>query len=358
MLQPKAAAFRNACCACTAAIASVLLLISTPSVAQTTGDFYRGKTIDFFVGAAAGGGFDVTARMMAPYLKKHLPGNPAVVIRAMPGAAGLVMTNHITNAAAADGTVIGMSTSSVPYEPRLRIASPDGSNIKFDPLKLQWIGTPVREPQVSWVWHASGVTTWADLKTKKILFGATSPGGDNAIFPELANQLLGLTSKVVTGYKGIGDIYLAIESGELNANNTAYSNLTVSKASWLREGKAKVIMQFGLRRLPALKDVPSLIELVNDPDDLAMLRFFLLKFEMHRPIFARPGVPADRIAALRMAFDKSVADPDFLAEAERLGIEINPLDGNGVAKLVEEVMATPQPVVDRLRTALAAMGAK
>lgn len=340
------------------AIMPLVAVDASPASAEAVGDFYRGKTIELIVGAAAGGGFDLTARPLVKFMTKYLPGNPSIIIRNQPGGAGVIMTNFLANRAVKDGTVIGMATSSVPFEPRLKVFSPDGRNVLYDPRNLQWIGTPVREPQVSWVWHTSGVETWQDLKTKKVHFGATSVGGDNSIFPALANQLLGLKSEIVLGYQGIGEIYLAIERGEINANNTAYSNLTVSKPDWLRERKAKVIMQFGLERLASLKDIPSIIELVDNPDDLKMLRFFLLKFEMHRPFFAPQGVPADRLEALRTAFDKSVQDPEFIAEAERSGLEIRPLDGKSVAKLVDEVMNTPQPVVDRLRAALAALGVK
>ena len=340
------------------AIVPLVALGASPARADAVGDFYRGKTVELVVGAAAGSGFDLTARPLVKFMTKHMPGNPNFIIRNMPGAAGVIMTNFLANRAAADGTVIGMSTSSVPYEPRLKVMSPDGSNIKFEPQKLQWIGTPVREPQVSWVWHGAGVETWQDLKAKKVRFGATSLGGDNAIFPALANQLLGLKSGIVTGYQGIAEIFLAIERGEIDANNTAYSNLTISKPDWLREGKARVVMQFGLERLPSLQNIPSIVELVDNPDDQRMLHFFLLKFEMHRPIFAPPKIPLHRLEALRAAFDKSVRDPEFIAEAERLGLEIRPLDGQSVAKLVDEVMSTPQPVVDRLRRALAAIGVK
>ncbi len=331
-----------------------------PSMASADdiSDFYRGRTVEFLVGAAAGGGFDLTARPLAPFLSKHLPGNPTVIIRNMPGGAGVIMTNFLASAANADGSVFGMGTSNVPYEPRLNTLSPDGRNIKYDPRTLGWIGTPVREPQVSYVWHTTGVQTWQDLRTAKIRFGATAVSGDNAIFPALANHLLGLKSEIITGYKGVSEILLAIERGELEANNSAYSTLTISKPDWKRDNKVRVIMQFGLERLSAIKDVPTILELVENAEDQQMLRFFLLKFEMHRPMYAAPGVPPARLEALRTAFNKAVADPEFLAFAARAGLDINPLDGVGVAKLVEEVLSTPQPVVDRLRRTLESIGVK
>ena len=340
--------------------ASALIIFSAGAALGQSGqakaddiaDFYRGKTIQYVVGSAAGTGYDITSRPLARYLTKHLPGNPLIVVRNMPGAAGVIMTNYLFNVAPSDGTVIGMGTSNVPYEPRLKLMSADGKSANWDPRNLSWIGTPVREPQISWVWHESGINTWQDMRTKASRFGSTTIGGDNAIFPMLANKLLGLKSEVITGYQGSNDVFLAIERGELNASNTAYSNLTIQKADWLKSGKARIVMQFGLERVPSMKDVPSLIELVTNEDDLRMLRFLLMKFEMHRPIYGPPKLPNDRLAALRTAFDKAVADPDFVEEAGRLGLDLRPLSGGAIAKLVDEIMETPEPVVARVRDAI------
>lgn len=324
----------------------------SPVRADDIADFYRGKTIQYVVGSAAGTGYDITSRPLARYLTKHLPGNPVIVVRNMPGAAGVIMTNYLFNVAPSDGTVIGMGTSNVPYEPRLKLMSADGKNANWDPRHLSWIGTPVREPQISWVWHESGIATWQDMRTKPSRFGSTTIGGDNAIFPMLANKLLGLKSEVITGYQGSNDVFLAIERGELNASNTAYSNLTIQKADWLKSGKARIVMQFGLERVPSMKDVPSLIELVTNEEDQRMLRFLLMKFEMHRPIYGPPKLPTDRLAALRSAFDKAVTDPDFMEEAGRLGLDLRPLSGGAIAKLVDEIMETPEAIVTRVRDAI------
>ncbi len=237
-----------------------------------------------------------------------------------------------------------MGTGNIPYEPRLNMLSADGKNIRYDPQKLAWIGTPVREPQVSYVWHATPVKTWQDMRTHKVRFGATAASGDNAIFPAMANKLLNLKSEVITGYRGVAEILLAMERGELEANNSAYSTLGVSKPDWRRDNKVRYVMQFGVERIAELKDVPTLYELVDNPDDKQMLRFFFLKFEMHRPIYAPPNIPKDRLAALRTAFDRTMKDPDFLAIADKMGLMIRPLDGDGVAKLVDEIMTTPQPL--------------
>ena len=172
---------------------------------------------------------------------------------------------------------------------------------------------------MSYVWHATPVKTWEDMRTQTVRFGATAASGDNAIFPGLANKLLGLKSEVITGYRGVAEILLAMERGELEANNSAYSTLGVSKPDWKRDNKVRYVMQFGVERISELSDVPTLYELVQDPDDKKMLRFFFLKFEMHRPIYAPPGVPKERLEALRTAFDKTVKDPEFLAHRRQDG---------------------------------------
>jgi tripartite-type tricarboxylate transporter receptor subunit TctC len=339
-------------------ILSLSSLATGQAFADPVSDFYKGRNIDFIVGAAAGGGFDQTARPMASFLSKYLPGKPSVVVRNMPGGAGVIMTNYLVSAAPADGTVIGMGTGNIPYEPRLNMLSDDGKNIRYDPKTLVYIGNPVREPQVSYVWHENPVKSWEDMRSVKIRFGATAASGDNAIFPALANRLLGLKSEIITGYKGVSEILLAIERGELDANNSAYSTVGVSKPDWQRDGKVRYLMQFSVERLPELKDVPSLYELVSNEDDKKMLRFFFLKFEMHRPIYAPPGVPSDRIKALRTAFDETMKDPDFLTLANKMGLGIRPIDGSSVEKLVDEIMGTPQPIVDRLRKTLEDAGIK
>lgn len=334
------------------------VLAGAQASADPVADFYKGRNVDFIVGAATGGGFDQTARPMAPFMSKHMPGRPNFVVRNMPGGAGVIMTNYLVSAAPADGTVIGMGTGNIPYEPRLNMLSDDGKNIRYDPRKLIYIGTPVREPQVSYVWHQSSAKSWADMRTQQVRFGATAASGDNAIFPGLANKLLGLRSEIITGYRGVSEILLAMERGELEANNSAYSTLGVSKPDWKRDGKVRYLMQFGVERIPELSDVPTLYELVSNEEDKKMLRFFFLKFEMHRPLYAPPGVPQERVDALRTAFDRTMKDPEFLAIAEKMGLWIRPLDGAGVAKLVDEIMTTPQPVVDRLRKTLDDAGIK
>jgi len=286
---------------------------------------------------------------VANHLGRHIPGNPTFVVRNLPGATSLIMTNQLYNVAKRDGTVIGMPLSNIPLEPRLKLISPDGSNVRFDIDRFGWIGTPVQEPQITWVWHTAPARNLDDLRANLIRMGATTSSADNYILPTLVNRLLGTKMQVVTGYIGQNEINLAVERGEVQGNNTGLSNITVNKADWLRDGKVRILLQFGTERLPLLPDVPTAVELAPAEADRALLRFYAVKFAMARPLMTPPDVPADRLAALRQAFDATMKDPQYLEEAQRIGLEISPLGGEGVARLIDQVQATPQDVVDRLR---------
>jgi tripartite-type tricarboxylate transporter receptor subunit TctC len=335
-----------------AALGLALLAIGAAR-AETVADFYRGKTIELAIAGAPAGGYDVAARTIANHIGKHIAGNPTVIVKNMPGAAGLVVTNYLYNVAKRDGTVIGMPTSNVPLEPRLKLLSPDGSNVKFDLKNFAWIGTPLQEPQVTWVWYTAPATSVDDLKTNTILMGATTASADNAILPMLVNELVGTRMKVLTGYQGQNEINLAAERGEVQGNNTGLSNLTVNKADWLRDRKVRILLQFGNARLPQLADVPTAIELASADADKAMLRFYGLKFTMARPLLIPPQVPAGRTAALQAAFADTMTDPDYVAEAQRIGLDTNWLGAQAIAERARDIAATPQAVVDHLHALLA-----
>jgi tripartite-type tricarboxylate transporter receptor subunit TctC len=349
--------------ALTAVLWSAALFSAALSSAATAGaepgeEFYRGKTIELVIGAAPAGGYDVAGRLLANHLGRHIPGNPAMVVRNMPGATGLVMTNYLYGVARRDGTVIGMPTSNIPLEPRLKLVSPDGSNIKFDLGRFSWIGTPLQEPQVTWVWHTAPAKSFEDLKANPILMGATTASSDASILPLLVNQLLGTRMQVFAGYLGQNEINLAVERGELQGNNTGLSNLTVNKADWLRDDKVRVLLQFGNARLAALSDVPTAVELATSEADRDLLRFYALKFSMARPLVMPPDVPAERTASLQAAFDATMNDPRYLEEARRFGLDVNWLGAKDIAALARQIDAAPQSVVDRLRELLGRAGAK
>jgi tripartite-type tricarboxylate transporter receptor subunit TctC len=325
-----------------ALLSAVLVSISSAAAhAQSVADFYRGKSIELLIGGAVGGGYDLAGRTVANHIGRHIPGNPGIIVRNMPGATSLIMTNHLYNAARRDGTAIGMPTSNIPLEQRLKLISADGANVRFEIERFNWIGTPVQEPQVTWVWHTAPARNVEDLRTNAIRMGATTSSADNYILPSLMNQVLGTRMQVATGYIGQNEINLAVERGEVQGNNTGLSNITVNKADWFRDGKVRILLQFGTERLPDLPNVPTAVELASAEADRALLRFYAVKFNMARPLVAPPDVPAERIAALRAAFDATMKDPQYLEDAQ------------GIARLIRQVQATPQDVVDRLRELLA-----
>jgi tripartite-type tricarboxylate transporter receptor subunit TctC len=325
-----------------------LAVVLSPMTAGAE-DFYAGKSLEFLIGAAAGGGYDLPGRAIARHIERHVPGHPTIVVKNMGGASGLVMTNFLYNVAPRDGTAIGMTTNSMPFEPLERLVSRDGKNIHFDAQKLQWIGTPTRETYVAFVWHTAPVQSVDDLKKKTVLMGSTSPAGTNAVVPILTNALLGTRMKVITGYGSQSNIFVALERGEVHGNVTGLTNLTVNKADWMRDGKARIILQYALSKNPHLPDVPSALDLIENKDDKAAMRFVLAKFEMARPIAAPPDVPEARVRMLRKAFDDTMKDKAFLEDAGKLGLEIDPMSGDEITALMTEMYKTPKPVIERLR---------
>ncbi len=341
-----------------AAALGVALFTGATAYADDPAAFYRGKTIELAIAGAPAGGYDVAARTLANHMSRHIPGNPVIIVRNMPGAAGLIVTNYLYNVAKRDGTTIGMPTSNVPIEPRLKLLSPDGSNVKFDLSQFAWIGTPLQEPQVTWLWHTAPATNVDDLKTNEVLMGATTASADNAILPLLADQLIGTKMKVLTGYQGQNEINLAAERGEVQGNNTGLSNLTVNKADWLREQKVRIVLQYGRERLAQLPDVPTVIELTPSEDDRAALRFYTIKFSMARPILIPPDVPAERVAVLQKAFEETMTDPLYLEEARHIGLDTNWLGAEALADQARAIAETPQSVIDHLHALLANAGVK
>jgi len=328
-----------------------LAVAPTKTAAQDAAEFYRGKTIRLIVGAAAGGGYDIPARAIAAHMTRHIPGNPTIVVENMPGATSLIMTNYLYARAPRDGTAIGMPNNNVPLEPRLQILSREGGNVSFDITKFDWIGSPVQEPQILFT-LASVAHSVDDLKAGKVLVGSTARSADNFSLPFMLNQLLGTKMEIIPGYQGQNDIFLAIERGEVQGNNTGLTNLLVTKPDWISSGRVKILVQYGSERAAAIPDVPTALELAPDESTRELIRLFVLKFQMARPIAVPPGIPSERLMALQVAFDVTMKDPEFLAEAQKIGLDINPVSGIEVARLVAEMQMTPQAVVDRLKNLL------
>jgi tripartite-type tricarboxylate transporter receptor subunit TctC len=330
-------------------LAGSLIAIGAPVSAQEdVAAFYRGKTVRIVVGVAVGSGYDINARLLARHLAAHIPGNPTVIVQNQPGAGSLTMTNQLYAAGPFDGTVIGASFNGMPTTPLLQ---PAGA--RFDPVKLNWIGSTNRETQVTYLWHTAPVQRLADLANTEVIVGAQAPGSTQYDFPVLANHLFGYKFKVITGYESTPKIHLAMERGEIHGNGaTNWSTLKALNTSWIDEKKVKVLAQWGLRKHPELMDAPLILDMAKNEADAAALKLVIARLEYGRPFFMPPNVPPERVAAVRRAFDAAVKDSAYLAEAEKLKIDVDPLSGSEVAALVEQVSRTPAETATRVRAAL------
>jgi tripartite-type tricarboxylate transporter receptor subunit TctC len=330
-------------------VAISALALGAPALAQEdAAAFYRGKTLRIVVGVAVGSGYDINARLLARHLGAHLPGNPTIIVQNQPGAGSLTMTNQLYAAGPFDGTAIGAPFNGAPTTPLLQ---PAGA--RFDPVKLNWIGSTNRETQVSYLWHTAPAQNLADLATTEVIVGAQAPGSTQYDFPVLANHLFGFKFKVITGYESTPKIHLAMERGEIHGNGaTNWSTLKALNSSWIEEKKVRVIAQWALKRHPELRDVPLILDLAKTEANRAAVRLVIARLEYGRPFFMPPGVPLERVAAVRRAFDATMKDPAYLAEAEKLKIDVDPLTGEDVAALVDQVTRTPGDTVARVRTAL------
>ncbi len=310
--------------------------------------FYRGKQIHLIVGSGVGSGYDLNARAVARYLGGHIPGNPTIVVQNQPGAGSLITVNTLANSSPRDGTFIGAVINGVPTAPLLQ---PDAA--RFDPGKLNWIGSTNRDTQVIYAWHSSPVLELRDLLTKELIIGATSSGTTQVDFPVVANAILGTKFKVVSGYEGTAQIHKAMEAGEVQGlGSLAWSSLKALNADWIASGKIRILGQWSSPSHPDLTAYPLVESLANSDEDRLALKLLTSRLEAGRPFVAPPGVPPARLAALRQGFDETMKDPAFLADAKRLLLDVEPMTGDEVAALVKGVLATPPAVVARVRGAL------
>ena len=321
------------------------LLATNLAIAQAAEpDFYAGKTLRVLVGFSAGGGYDLYARTLARYLDRYIPGRPAVVVQNMPGAGSLKVVNYLYNAAPRDGTVIATFARGIVFEPLF--GHTEGT--QFDAARLNWIGSIASEVSVCALATASGVTTWADMKRKPFKIAASGVGADSDIFPVVLRNLFDLPMKVVTGYQGGADMVLAMERREIDGRcGWSWTSLVSRNKAMLDAHQIAVTLQIALAKHEDLPDVPLVMDLVQDPRNLAALKLIVSRQHVARPFAAAPEVPTDRIAALRRAFDAVMRDPDFVAEARHLALEVRPVTGDEVQRLFGEIYASPPDVVTR-----------
>ena len=320
-----------------------------PALAQkSVEDFYKGKNVDLVIGYSPGGGYDLYARMVGQHLSKHIPGNPTIIPRNMPGAGSRTAVAWISNVAPKDGTAIATADQS------LSIAQAMGdkalTDMKIDVSKLIYIGNPSADNNTTSMWHTSKVKTIEDAMKYEAPMGATG-GSTSSQYPRAMNALLGTKFKIILGYPGGNDINLAMERGEVEGRGSnAWASWKSTRMDWIKEKKVNIIVQIGLTKAPDLPDVPLLMDLAKNPDDKAVLKLLSAPTTIGRPLFTSPGVPEERVKALRAAFDATMKDPEFLADAEKRGFDINPVSGEEMQKIVADIVSTPRAVADRLQS--------
>ncbi|MPZ41520.1 MAG: hypothetical protein GEU95_26450 [Rhizobiales bacterium] len=326
---------------------AALSLAHTPAAAaQWPADFYKGKTVTIVVSTSTGGGYDALARVISRHIGKYIPGNPNVVVRNMPGAGGISAVNWLYNAADQDGTTIGLVQNGTPLEPLLGTKA-----ARYDATKFNWLGTSSYEVSVTLLWHTVPVNTVADLRSREISIGATGANSTHAFYARVLNATLGTKMRIVAGYPGQAEIYLAIERGEVDGSaGLFYSALVQARPEWVTEKKAKIVLQYGPQRLKELPDVPFVADLLKNEDDKMLMMASSAPQALGRPLMLPPGVPSDRVAAMRKALADTFNDPAFQTEAEKIGLTVNaPRTGEQLQQVIEDAYRTPTRVVERLR---------
>ncbi len=312
-------------------------------------DFYKGKTINIVVGTTPGGTNDFIARTLGDHMMQYIPGKPRYIIRGMPGAGSVRSVNFLVNVGPQDGTYIGTLIRGIILGPLFRVV---GSN--FDPSKFNWLGSVNQATQIAVVWHTTGVTSIDDIKKRQIIAGGTGPSTGMSQFPAILNAVLGTKFKVIYGYPGGNQVNLALERGEVEARlGWTYRSAISEKPHWFKKGgKARIILQMGIQKNPELKGIPWVNDLIKNKDDLRAVELLSSPMLLGRPYFAPPGVPADRVKILRVAFEKTMKDKGFIKDANKRLIPVGPVSAKQIEDLIKKVYATPQPIVDRVIAAL------
>ena len=327
-----------------AMVAALLMAVAAaPGRAQSPAEFYKGRTIELYIGYSVGGGYDLYARLLARHMGRHIPGNPTVLPKNMEGAGSLRLANWLYNVGPKDGTVFAIIGRGTGFDPIL-----GNPKAQFDGPKYTWIGSANNEVSICVAWHTSGITKFDDLLSKELIVGGTSSSADTDQFPKVVNGVLGTKMRIITGYPGGNDVGLAMERGEVQGRcGWSWSSVKSTHQKWYDEKKFAILMQLALEKHPELPDVPLIVDLAKTEEQRQILKLIFARQVMGRPFLAPPGVPRDRTDALRKAFMDTMQDKDFLADADKAKMEITPVPGDQIEKLVKEVYATPKPVADK-----------
>jgi tripartite-type tricarboxylate transporter receptor subunit TctC len=318
--------------------------ICAPAKAESVADFFNGRQINWIVSYAAGGSYGLYVQLAARHIGRHLPGKPTIVIQHMPGAGGILAVNHLYTAAPKDGSTVATVTKDLALEQALR---PKES--RYDARQFSWVGTFAEYIAVFAVWNASGIKSIEDAKNRETIMATSGRGHQGSQLAVVLNEYAGTKFKLVTGYRGAADMNLAMERGEAHTRISSWSGFKAQQGEWLTSGRASIIAHGGDRRQPDLKDVPLFSELITDPVGRKVLAIIESGAVVGWPVLMPPGVPADRLAAWRKAFDAMTKDPAFVAEVTKAKLEVEPKSGAELAQVIGEVLSVDQTVLTRAR---------
>ena len=320
--------------------------LTGPVAAQDTGISFKDKQIRLMVGSAPGGGYDAYGRLFAAHMRRHLPDNPTIVVQNMPGAGSLVLANHLYNVAPKDGSVFGAVNALLATDPMMY-----PERVKFDPRQFRWLGSALKENHIGLAWHTSPVRSFDDLFRQELIVAGT--GGATNLYPVLTNAILGTKIKMIPGYQGTKQGMLAMERGEVGGNvGITWASLKATAGPWLRDGSVKVLVQYGLEKHPELPGVSWIYDYANNDEDHAAMDLSFGNQEFGRPFIAPPGVPDAVVNVLRTAFEKTMNDPEFRADAEKRQIDLEFTSGAEIQTLIDKFYKTPPAVIGRIKTIL------
>jgi tripartite-type tricarboxylate transporter receptor subunit TctC len=330
--------------------AGVLLAAHTPggAQAQSLEQFFQAQPFTIVVGYPPGAGYDLYARLIATRMGQYLPGHPKVVVQNMPGAGSLSSANHLYNVARQDGSVIGTFSRGITMLPLI-----DSNGVRYDSLKFNWVGAPSGEVSLVLAWHESGVNKFEDLRTRGMTSATSGAGSDGNIYGRVLNTILGTKIKTVTGYQGSAQSMLAIERREVDgATSVSYAAIKTAQREWLVNKRVNLLAQHALKAHPELKQVPVIIDFATSDDDRRVLEMVFARQSIGYPYAAPPNVPADRLAAIRKAFDATLKDPEFLAATAKAGLEVDGMTGQQLQTLLEKLFSMPPAIAERAKAAM------
>jgi tripartite-type tricarboxylate transporter receptor subunit TctC len=333
---------RFVCVLCVALAVSAAGGLPSARAADPVADFYSGKTVQVLIGFSPGGGYDLYARTVARYMGRHIPGNPKLVPQNMPGAGSLKAANYLYSVAPKDGTALAHFAPGIMFEPLLG----HGDGAQFEATKFTWLGSASREASVCAFMAGTGIKTWQDMRTKSTVIGASGGGAESDVFPTVLRNMFHLPLKIVTGYPGGTEITLAMERHEVDGRcGWSWTSLLSRNKALLDSNRLDVVLQIALQKTKDLPDVPLIVDVTDNAEQKAALKLIVARQSIARPFAAPPGIPPERARALREAFDATMKDPDFIAEAKAQSLDVDPVTGAEVETLIREVYASSPEAV-------------